>query len=182
MVLTHLVPPIIHELTGSCSAKKSDLIANFFEAEQISNAEAAATFFVAETSPARWAKGEVEPTGLAASILWTLGALKDITEDWDHSEEEFVQRLEQMISDGLVTVEALDSAMRVYSLLKKRLRNKKWISKVIIQHQHKREREKLLQEIESLKTKLDESKPQEMRDLQTLVQNDGDDEDVVHTE
>jgi hypothetical protein len=152
--------------------RKSDLIAKFLQDEKMTNAEAAATFFVADTSPARWAKGEVEPTGTAASLLWTLGVLNEITRDWDRSEEMFVQRLEQNISEGLISVEALDSALKVYALLKGKLKNKKWISKVIIQHEHEKEREKLLGEIEALKRKLDEREQRQRKKLQAVDQED----------
>ena len=71
-----------------------------------------------------------------------------------------MERLEQKISDGLITVEALSSSLKIYELLKKRLRPKRWISKVIIRDRHKKEQESLKQEIETLKRKLEDSKRQ----------------------
>ncbi len=158
---------------GRSSLTKPELIKGLFEDENMSNAEAATTFFVAETSPPRWSRGEVEPTGTAASLLWTLGVLNEITKDWDGSEERFVERLEQKISEGLITVEALSSSLKIYELLKKRLRPKKWISKVIIRDGHKKEQESLKQEIETLKRKLEDSKRQVRERLEEVDKEGG---------
>jgi hypothetical protein len=156
---------------------RADLVRLFLEDEVLSNAEAAATFFVANPSPPRWSRGEVEPTGTAAAILWTLAVLNEITKDWDRSEEVFVEKLEQKISEGLITVEALDSALKIYALLKKRLRNKRFISKVIIRNESKQEQETLQQKIARLERELEESRRRERVKLEVVDRGEGEDED-----
>jgi hypothetical protein len=156
---------------------KPDLVRIFLEDEEMSNADAASTFFVANTSPPRWSHGEVEPTGTTAAILWTLAVLNEITKDWDRSEEVFVNRLEQKISEGLISVEALDSALKLNALLKKRLRNKRLISKVIIRLRSRQEQDTLQLKIERLEKELEEIKRKERMKLEVVEMGADEDEE-----